>query len=123
MDNSGFWYLASTFTVHPGGPDGAFRMACREAGRLLNDGIVCYSPIAHTEAIRRAEVRLNKLSHQDWMDADEPFCRAARGLIVLMSEDWTKSKGIAMEIEWFKEMGKPIHYIVEWETPKELAGA
>lgn len=114
--------MASTFTVHPDGPDGAYRMACREAGRLLHDGVYVYAPIAHTEALRRAEVRLNKLSHQDWMDADEPFCKAAKGLIVLMSAKWEQSKGIGMEIEWFKDMGKPIFYINEGETPKELIG-
>jgi hypothetical protein len=99
------WYLATPYTNFPAGVEAASELACREAGRLLDAGIKVFCPIAHFHAIRRV---IGPRPHAFWLDADQPFMDAARGLIVLHAEGWQDSVGILAEIACFREAGKPI---------------
>jgi hypothetical protein len=54
---------------------------------------------------------IDPLSHEIWMPADKPMLDNAVGMIVAKMEKWWTSKGIAQEIIWFTEHGKPIWYL------------
>ena len=45
------WYLASPYSLFPGGLEMATRVVSREAARLLEAGIPVVSPIAHSHTI------------------------------------------------------------------------
>lgn len=118
--HTGFWYLATVYSKHPGGLDEAFRMAARTAALLIRAGARVYSPIAHTHPVA-IEGGIDPYDHGIWLPADKPFVDAARGLIVLRTPGWLDSKGIAWEIGEFKEAGKPIVYMDEGEAfPPEV---
>lgn len=104
---SGFWYLASPYSLFPEGTDAAFRKACFAAGRLIDNGVPVFCPIAHSHPIAFHGC-IDPLSHEIWLPADEPFMRAAVGLLVYMMPGWKQSYGIAKETEFFRAAGKPV---------------
>lgn len=108
-------YLASPYTIHPGGPEEAFQDACFATAYLIGElGMVVYSPIAHSHPLEH-EGGL-KLEHGEWLDFDREIIRRCDELIVFCSiPNWTESKGIAQEIAWFREAGKLISYL-HWDA-------
>lgn len=104
------WYLASTYTSHEGGPHNAYVEACKIAGFLMNRGFLVYSPIAHCHGVS-CYGNVNHFAHAFWMRQDKPLVDACDAIVVARTSGWQKSEGIAQEIEWFKEAGKPIIYI------------
>lgn len=107
---SGYFYLATPYSKWPAGIEDAFRMACREAGRLIKAGVPVFCPIAHSHPIA-VHGRIDPLSHGIWLAADRPLMDGACGLIVVRATGWEDSYGIAEEIKVFKAAGKPILYI------------
>jgi hypothetical protein len=86
-----------------------FDAACRAAGRLMAEGHVVFSPIAHTHPIA---VRCELPRGWDfWKRFDEEFVRASRKLIVLRLDGWDTSKGVAAEIQIAEAAGIPVEYI------------
>lgn len=119
---SGFWYLATTYSVHPEGIEKAFEMAARVAAALVRQGVRVFSPIIHTHPVA-VYGGLNPYDHSIWLPADKPLMDAAKGLIVWKSEGWKHSKGIAYEIEEFTKAGKPVVFLDEsnlYNAPAEL---
>ena len=110
----GFWYLATPYSKWADGLDAAFREAARVAGEMLKRGEVVYSPIAHTHPIA-IEGKIDPLDHSIWLPFDGAMMRAAEGIYVVQMPGWDKSKGIAHEIEAFREMGKPLRF-VRWPS-------
>lgn len=107
---SGFWYLGTPYSKYAGGTEEAFFRACEIAARLIACKIPVFSPIAHSHPI--AELGgLDALDHGIWLPADRPFMEAAFGLIVGMMPGWKESVGLAHEIEFFREAGKPVIYL------------
>ena len=107
-----YWYLATPYTGYPGGINEAFKEASRAAATLLKHGIRVYSPIAHTHPIALYG-ELDPTDHSIWLPADGPLMAAAVGIIIIKMNGWEKSKGIAHEVNAFKEAGKPVLYM-EW---------
>jgi hypothetical protein len=112
-----FWYLATPYSKYPQGTHLAFEDACREAALLIRAGIRVYSPIAHTHPVAMFG-DIDPLDHTIWLAADEPFMRAAGGLIVCKLEGWDSSYGIAVEIQHFLDAGKPIVYMTPGSVPE-----
>lgn len=112
-----FWYLATPYSKYPHGIEEAFKLACREAARLIRAGIRVYSPIAHTHPIA-VHGEIDPYAHSIWLPADAPFMRHAYGLIVLKAESWEASYGIGEEIKAFAAAGKPIRYMEVGEAPE-----
>lgn len=108
--DSGFWYVATPYSKYPTGIEAAFVDACRFMADLVRHGIPAYSPIAHTHPIA-IHGGLDPLDHSMWLPADEPMMRVAHGLIVCTMASWEASYGVSVEINTFKEAGKPIHFI------------
>jgi hypothetical protein len=53
----------------------------------------------------------NTLGSDYWVDFDEAFMEMCSEIVVLRLSGWEKSRGVAREISFFKERGKPISYI------------
>lgn len=103
-------YLATPYS-HPdiAVMESRFDMACRIAGRLMADGEIVFSPIAHTHPIA---VRCELPRGSDyWNIYDREMLRAADKLVVVMMDGWRESKGIAGEIEIACELGIPVEYV------------
>lgn len=86
-----------------------FEDACDAAGRLIREGRIVFSPIAHTHPI--AERNVLPLGWDFWHGFDRAFIERADALYVLMLDGWDQSKGVAGEIEIARECGKPTHFL------------
>ena len=96
---SGYDYLASPY-YHD---DPAVRQArvvavCKAADKLMSQGRVIFSPIAHGYAIEHLAMTEIK-GYDFWMQQDIPLLRHANRLIVLMLDGWMNSRGIRREID------------------------
>ena len=114
-----FWYLASPYSKYPCGLNCAFVDVCKQATLLVEQGIPVFSPIAHTHPIA-LHGGLDPLDHSIWIPADEPFMRAASGLIVLKLDGWKESHGVKIEIDHFLEARKPVVFMTPGIVPREL---
>ncbi len=116
---SGYWYLGSPYSKYPRGLTAAHWDVCREAGRLIAAGVAVYSPIAHTHPIAMLS-KIDPLDHGIWLPADQPLMEAAKGLIVLKMDGWSRSKGLIHETKFFASMDRPIVYMEPGLIPEEL---
>jgi hypothetical protein len=107
---TGYWYVASAYTLYPDGMEEAFRMACRIAGKLMGAGIPIFCPIAHSHPIAE-HGGLPATDHDLWITADTPLLEAAHGLIVAKMKGWELSYGVASEIEICHSLNKPVHFL------------
>src|SRR5215831_4939129 len=108
MTTEGFHYLATPYSRFPAGLEEAHRQACLAAAECFREGLVVFSPIAHSHAI--AFVGGLGGDYETWHHCAETMMATAVGLIVVMLEGWEEAVGIEGEIRWFKAAGKPIVY-------------
>jgi hypothetical protein len=101
-------YLATPYSLYPGGLWAAFFAAAQLAGNLLRAGIKVYSPITHSHPIA-IHAGLDPLDHDLWLDFDRMMMERCDVLIVAHLEGWEQSKGIALEVEAFTATGKRIY--------------
>lgn len=109
-ERDGYWYLATPYSLYPGGLDAAANEAARFAGYLIKHGVRVFSPIAHSHAIAKA-AGIDPVDLDLWIEADKPFMPPAIGLIVGCIEGWEDSKGVEQEIGIFHEAGKLVIYM------------
>lgn len=115
------WYLATPFSNYPEGEPSAVLHAARVAAALVARGIPTFCPVAHSQVLYSAgqlphgdEARLlGPYTHivdgwQMWMELCLPLMEACGGLIVAQLPGWTVSKGVAVEMDDFRNVGKPI---------------
>ncbi len=114
-----YWYMSSPYREHPPGRAAAFRLACREASRLVGAGIPIYSPVAHAHAVG-ADWETDPAKQLIWLSLDGPLMDAAYGMILLMADGWEKSAKIGSERIVFERIGKPIVLMVPGSIPDEL---
>lgn len=107
----GFFYLATVYTIHPGGKDMAYEHAAVCAAYLLKRGIKVFCPITHAHTISKLGILDD--THEFWMDLNTSFMRVSAGLIIAKMPDWERSRGISQEIEFFQARNSPI-YTMEW---------
>lgn len=103
------WYLATPYSAFPYGINEAAKTAALLSANLLLRGENVYSPIVHSHFICSVS-GIDAYDHDFWMRADQPFMERCTGLIVGMLPTWSKSKGVAMEVEYFKREKKPVRY-------------
>lgn len=103
-------YLATPYTKYRDGIECAFKDAAALAARLLREGVKVYSPIAHTHPIA-IYGNLDPLDHKIWMPFDEAMMTASAALLVANLPGWRESYGVAHEIEFFTNAGKPVFYL------------
>lgn len=103
-----FVYLASPYTLYPGGLDAAFHAAAREAARLIDAGHRVYCPIAHCHPISLYTAD-DATDGNFWLERQWPFAVAAAGLVIAKLDGWESSRGVREEWRWFLAAGKPVY--------------
>lgn len=110
----GFVYFATPYTDYNGGGaagrDLAFRAARQLADELEARGLAVYAPIVHGHPVVM-KIGFEAVTHADWMESCGPFMRRAAALLVAMMPGWESSRGIIMEGEHFRDLGKPVFYL------------
>jgi hypothetical protein len=103
-------YLATPYT-HPDHSvmQNRFEMACSVAGKLMREGHIVFSPIAHTHPIAvRCELPRD---WGFWHKYDAEFIEACDEVWVVRMDGWDVSRGVLAEIDIAKDFGKPVKYI------------
>jgi hypothetical protein len=107
---SGFFYVATPFSLYSGGHEAAWRMACRVTAELLRAGVPAFSPIAHSYPVAlHGGIEQTDLAF--WLGADRPMMDAAKSLIVVQAAGYIESRGVQAEIAVFVAAGKPVHFM------------
>lgn len=104
-------YLASPYSHEdPRIMNQRFEDVCRIAAELISQGLVVFSPIAHSASIAtRAKLPTN---WEFWMEQDLPFLKCCSRLMVCDTmQGWAASKGIAEEIKVAGELDIPVEYL------------
>lgn len=86
-----------------------FIVACRVAGRLMGEGHLVFSPIAHTHPIAM-EAKL-PLGWDFWARYDQALLDRATEVWVLRMDGWDESRGIQAEVRYAQETDKPVRFI------------
>jgi hypothetical protein len=104
-----YFYLATVYRKHAVSLDAAADEAAMYAALFLDAGIPVFSPIVHGHAFAKHSKTLP--SAQFWADLQMHFMQPADGLIVVQMDGWTVSRGIRLELKWFRESKRPIVYV------------
>ena len=87
------------------------RQASMVAGALMRRGYIVFSAITHTHEI--AEYGgIDPMDREFWLTQDRTFVEWADEIVVLMIDGWDRSIGVRREIEWARELDKPVRYIL-----------
>lgn len=86
-----------------------YRDVTKCASVLMLWKYIVFSPITHNHNI----VLLNDLprTYEFWLSYDKQFIYWCDELFVLMVDGWKESKGVNWEINYAKEINKPVRYI------------
>ena len=103
-------YVASPYSLYPGGLDNAHKAAARVAGGLLKLGVYVYAPIAHCHPIADS-AQIPPRDHAIWLLHCRAMFDPCAALIIAMLDGWRESYGIGEEIKWAKEAKKPIYWM------------
>ena len=101
------FYLASPYARYPGGMNLAFRQVCSISADLLRAKVAHFCPIAQNHPVALYG-HVDATDHSFWIPADIPLMKRCDALLIAEMTGWRESVGIAMEIEAFKDMRKPI---------------
>ena len=106
-------YIASPYS-HPDVVirEQRFRAVCRAAAKLMSEGAIVFSPIAHSHPIATIG-NCRPLDLEFWLRQDRAFMDTCDSMIVLMLPGWRESKGVQYEIEYMTKAGKPVRYTAE----------
>ena len=102
-------YLATPYTGTSQQQEARFKYVNARAAELMAAGILVFSPISHTHPIAVAGDL--PTGWEFWREYDFTFIQWGDELYVLMSDGWQESTGVTAEIEFAKELGKPIVYL------------
>ena len=117
-------YLASPYShSDPEVREERYRDACRVAARLMVNGTIVFSPIAHTHPIAKYG-NLDALDADFYLKQDKEMLIVCRVMYVLMLDGWDKSYGIGEEKKFANENNIPVGYLdpitLELVPKKEL---
>ena len=102
-------YLASPYS-HPDAAmrEARFRDVCRAAARLMREGHVVFSPIAHGHPIAAYGLPTD---WRFWEPFDREQLERCDELVVLTLAGWRESKGVQSEIRIARELGKLVRFL------------
>ena len=127
----GLWYLAHPYTVKnkkgeyvAGGEEANFQLCNLRAARLIEKGVLIYSPISHTHPIHQIYPPfVGGEVHVMWYEFDNAIIRATPFEGIILSPGWENSQGCRGEKVLFEELGRKVKYLTEHEaisdTPPE----
>lgn len=118
MVNDKLYYLASPYSRYPHGIQRAHDDVVAQAVFLNEQGIDVFSPIAHSHYMTFVEVESK--DYYKMLNWDAKFIARMDGLIVCMLDDWATSTGVRWEIDYAKEHGKPVYYMLPNRLPDGL---
>lgn len=103
-------YLASPYS-HPDSKvrHERFEAVCKQAAMMMKDGLLVFSPIAHTHPI--ASFGLPG-GWEYWQKYDRTMLERSDELAVLKLDGWKDSIGVKAEIEIACEIGLAIRFIM-----------
>ena len=103
-------YLASPYShEYPSVMQRRFESVCKVAAALMAQGVIVFSPIAHTHPIA-VQGSLPR-GWEYWEKFDTDFIQASESMVVAMMPGWKESKGVQAEILIAERLGKPIVYM------------
>lgn len=124
LPSVGLIYLASPYShADTSIRDQRFAIVCRAAARLMSEGHLIFSPIAHTHPIAMAGSL--PTGWDFWQKYDHAQLDTATEMWVLRLDGWDESKGVTGEIEYMRQCGKPVKFIDPSEsdlTPAQAHG-
>lgn len=89
-----------------------FEASAHAAAELIREGKFVYSPITMTHPIDLVLAdEGGSMGSEYWCDFDEAFMNVCSEMIILAIPGWQESRGIAREIDYFLQRGKPISLI------------
>lgn len=103
-------FLSSPYTDFEDGREAAYHEVARVAARLMSEGHHIVSPIVHGHALTTVG-RLGDRPHDWWMERCRPLAERCDQCLVAMLPGWRTSKGVAIEIGWFREWGRPVRFV------------
>lgn len=81
----------------------------RAAGKLINEGLIIFSPISHSHPI--AEVSNLPLDFVFWDKFCTAYLMASRKVLVLTLPGWKESTGVTAEIDRAITLNIPVGYL------------
>lgn len=104
-------YLASPYShASPIVREQRFEAVCKAAGKMMEAGVIVYSPIAHSHPISR-HMAVSPVDHNFWLRQCFGVLERSTRMDVLMLEGWEASKGVAAELEFCREHGIPFGFV------------
>jgi len=85
----------------------SFRISCAIAAKLMQQGYIVFSPIAHSHPIAKYG-GINHRDHAFWLRQDLAMLRRCDELWVVILDGWYKSEGVKMERLEAIRLGMPI---------------
>ena len=99
-------YLASPYSdADPEIEAARFDAVCRAAAALMRDGLIVFSPIAHSHPIARFGL---PKTWAFWSRYDSEILARCDELWVLMLPGWDRSQGVLAEMDLANKFGIPV---------------
>jgi hypothetical protein len=118
--------LRKIFLACPYGHDDAsiverrFSVSNSVASRIIRSGATVFSQVSMSHPINKEMGDLDKAAiGKLWGPVDAVFMEAMEELIVVDIDGWKESSGVAREIVFFKERGRPVSLWSEVESQFE----
>lgn len=105
---SEYMYLASPYTGTPEVMLARFHEAKKALHALCHQRVWVYSPIVHCHQL--ALDHEMPTDFQFWLDYNHVMIEASCGIVVLGIDGWDRSKGVAEEMAFAKQIEKPIYF-------------
>ena len=102
-------YLATPYTGTPEEQEQRFRAACLMAGKLMQDGHVVYSPIAHSHPI--SIISNMPGNHDFWKEQNRGWLEWCDEVWVGRIPGWKESKGAKWEFDQAVKEGKDVGFV------------
>lgn len=103
-------YIGSPYSLYPYGLDAAFEDVADICFRLKREGVNAFSPILYSHPLAKLW-RIDPKDHDFWLEFDEAMMRKADALVIAKMESWEMSYGVSVEIDFFRQCDKPIHWL------------
>lgn len=115
LQSAGLVYVATPYSKFERGIDAAFLEACRLTAELVKLGIAAYSPIAHSHPVA-IHGGIDPYDYKVWLPLNAAMIPRCDALCVMTMDGWDQSYGVKLEIQTFKDLGKPVYFL----SPKAL---
>jgi hypothetical protein len=99
----------------------SFRISCAIAAKLMQQGYIVFSPIAHSHPIAKYG-GINHRDHAFWLKQDLEMLRLCDELWLIKLHGWEESEGVAVEIKTAIDRNMPIRSLcpLDFVSPKQL---